>query len=366
MAVRNFGVEEELLLVAEDSGAPLALADAVISQGSGDSRESGDAPESELKRQQVEMATAPCATPEELAAELRTRRQAAATAARRTGAAVAALATSPLAAPPEVMPDARYQWMSREYALTAEEQLTCGCHVHVSVGSEQEGVAVLDRIRPWLPTLLALTANSPFWHGRDSGYASYRHQMWGRWPSSGPTEVFGTPEAYHDTVRDMVGSGVLLDEGMVYFDARLSRRYPTVEIRIADICLLADDAVLLALLVRGLVETAAGAWRAGEPPPAVRTELLRLASWRASRSGLDGDLIHPVAVRPAAADVVVAALLDHLAPALTATGDLGTATTMLDRLSRRGNGAALQRRVHAETGDLADVVRAAVTATLDG
>lgn len=357
--MRRFGVEEELLLVAADSGAPVALADVVVSQ------EADETPESELKRQQVEMATAPCSTRAELAADLRTRRQSAATAARRKGVAVAALGTSPLAASPSVMPGARYQWMAREYALTAEEQLTCGCHVHVSVASAREGVAVLDRIRPWLAPLLALSANSPFWQGRDSGYASYRHQVWGRWPSSGPAEVFGTTENYRGTVQAMIESGALLDEGMIYFDARLSSKHPTVEIRVADICLYADDAVLLALLVRALVDTAARAWRAGEPPQSVRTELLRLASWRASRTGLDGDLVHPVTARPVPADVVIGALLEHLSPALADTGDLAAATELLGRLLRRGNGATRQRRVHAETGDLAEVVRAAVSATLD-
>jgi glutamate---cysteine ligase / carboxylate-amine ligase len=113
------------------------------------------------------------------------------------------------------------------------------------------------------------------------------------------------------------------------------------------------------------VDTAARAWRAGEPPPAIRTELLRLASWRASRSGLDGDLVHPVTARPVPAGVVIDALLEHLSPALADTGDLAPATESLGRLLGRGNGAALQRRVHAETGDLAEVVRAAVSATLD-
>jgi carboxylate-amine ligase len=291
VAVRTFGVEEELLLIAEDSGVPLAVADAIVShktglsEKTGGSQETSDALDSELKRQQVEMATAPCTTPEVLGAEIRDRRRTAARAARRMGATVAALATSPLVAPPSVMPEPRYQWMAREYAATAAEQLTCGCHVHVSVASEQEGVAVLDRIRPWLPPLLALTANSPFWHERDSGYASYRHQVWGRWPSSGPPEVFGTPGAYHDTVRAMVGTGVLLDEGMIYFDARLSRRYPTVEVRIADVCLLADDAVLFAVLVRALVETAARAWTDGEPAPAVRAEVLRVGTSGGSNPG---------------------------------------------------------------------------------
>ncbi|GAB3973524.1 glutamate--cysteine ligase [Actinoallomurus acanthiterrae] len=358
--MRSFGVEEELLLVAPSSGVPVALGEAVT-RGDGD-----DAPEHELQRQQIETSTDPCTTLDELSGRLRKRRGAAAEAARRTGSEIAALATSPRAVTPSTTPAERYLRMAREYALTAQEQLTCGCHVHVSIDSQDEGVAVLDRIRPWLAPLLAMTGNSPFWQERDSGYDSYRYQVWGRWPSAGPTEAFGTPKIYHDTVRSMIESKALLDEGMIYFDARLSRHYPTVEIRIADVCLMADDAVLMAALARGLVETAAREWRVGEPPMAVRTELLRLASWRASRSGLGGELIHPVTQRPAPAGVVVRALLEHVGPALADTGDLDTANELAGRLLERGNGASLQRAVYEETGDLSAVVNAAVARTLTG
>ena len=151
--------------------------------------------------------------------------------------------------------------MARAFGLTAQEQLTCGCHVHVQVESDEEGVAVLDRIQPWLATLLALSANSPFWQGVDSSYASFRYQAWGRWPCSGPTEWFGSAEASHETVGQMVRTGTLLDTGMVYFDARLSQHYPTLEVRIADVCLRHEDAVLIAALVRALVETEARAWQ---------------------------------------------------------------------------------------------------------
>ena len=355
--MRSFGVEEEMLLVDPGSGAAVALSEAVT--GGAD-----DAPEAELQRQQVEIDTAPCTSLDELAEQVRGQRAAAARVAEKKDCQVAALATSPLPVRPQTTADDRYLRMVEEFALTAQEQLTCGCHVHVRVESEEEGVAVLDRIRPWLPPLLAMTANSPFWQGEDSGYASYRQQVWGRWPSSGPAEPFGTPQAYHDTVRAMVDSGTLLDEGMVYFDARLSRHYPTVEIRVADVCLLADDAVLLAALVRGLVETAAREWRAGEPPRPVRLELLRLATWRASRSGLTGDLVHPVTGHRGPAEVVVRRLLDHVAPALSDLGDHDAAAELTDRLLSRGTGADLQRRAYKETGDLGAVVRDAVSRTL--
>jgi YbdK family carboxylate-amine ligase len=356
--VRTFGVEEELLLVDAATSYPVALADQV-SQDPSD-----EGPVHELQREQVETETAPCTTLDELADQLAGRRAVAARAARRTGAEVVALATSPLPVQPSVTVDDRYLKMAELYAMTAEEQLTCGCHVHVSVESEDEGVAVLDRIRPWLPALLAVSANSPFWQGRDSKYSSYRRQVWGRWPSAGPTGLFGTPKAYQETIGTMVGTGALVDEGMVYFDARLSQKFPTVEVRVADVCLRAADAVLLAALTRALVETAACEWRQGLPPRPVRTEVLHLAVWRASRSGLGGDLIHPVTDRSVPAAAVVGALADHVGPALAGSGDEKATAELLNGLLTRGNGAAWQRQTHARTGDLAEVVRGAVAQTL--
>ena len=86
----------------------------------------------------------------------------------------------------------RYAWMHERYQIVARQHLTCGLHVHVAVDSDEEGVGVLDRIRVWLPALLALSANSPFWNGEVTGFASWRSQSFGRWPSNGPTELFGS------------------------------------------------------------------------------------------------------------------------------------------------------------------------------
>jgi glutamate---cysteine ligase / carboxylate-amine ligase len=382
---RAIGVEEELLLVDPANGIPQAMSADVIRyahehgevpRGSRDmpggsagdgapDTMSGETLETEFQREQLEVCTRPCGSLKELSDQVRWARHATSEAARGVGVAVAALATSPVIVRPSLTPSRRYRRMADAYALTADEQLTCGCHVHVSVTSPDEGAAVLDRIRPWLPPLLALSANSPFWQGRDTGYESWRQQVWWRWPSSGPTELFESAKAYRATVEAMVGTGVLLDEGMIYFDARLSRRYPTVEIRVADVCLHADDAVLIAALVRALVDTASRAWQAGEPPDPVRTELLRLAMWRASRSGLRGDLLHPLTRRAAPAKAVLGALIDHVSPALERSGDLETVEELLHRLQERGNGAGSQRAVYARTRDVTAVVFDAVRRTIE-
>jgi glutamate---cysteine ligase / carboxylate-amine ligase len=368
MDIRNVGVEEEFLLVDPATGEARAAAGAVLRAAA--ARESGDPGaeppdylEFELQRQQVEINTSPCQSLDDLAREVTRCRAQAAKAASAAGAGLAALATSPLPVEPVITADGRYRRMADAFGLTASEQLTCGMHVHVEVSSADEGVAVIDRIQPWLPALVALSANSPFWQGRDSAYDSYRWQAWGRWPSAGPTGWFGSARAYAETVEAMIETGTVLDAGMVYFSARLSDHYPTVEIRVADVCLLAADAVLLAALIRALAETEAQAWRDQAARPPARLELLRLAGWRASRSGLDGDLIHPGTGRPAPARQVIEALAGHVRPALDDAGDLDTVTGLLDDLLARGNGAAFQRAAYQRGGRILDVITGALEQT---
>jgi carboxylate-amine ligase len=375
MTVRTVGVEEELLLVAPETGQPRAVAGTVLEAvrraaadpGPGRSAGAGPAAEAlgfELQLQQLETNTRPCRGLDDLGRELRRCRADAAEAAARAGVQVAALATSPVPVEPELVGKSRYLEMARAFGLTAYEQLTCGCHVHVGVSSDEEGVAALDRIGPWLAVLLALSANSPFWQGRDSAYASFRYQVQDRWPSAGPTDVFGSAAAYRETVAQMVGTGTLLDTGMVYFDARLSQRYPTLEIRIADVCLRADDAVLIAALARALVETEARRWRQGRAPLRRRGELLRLAAWRASRSGLSDVLLSPLTGLPEPAAAVADTLLGHVRGALAETGDTATVRELLAALLARGNGAAFQRNTYQQNQDLSQVIQSAIAATI--
>ena len=376
MSVRSFGVEEELLLVAPETGQPRAVAGTVLQtlqhevtapgggpDGRDGSHEAADALESELQQQQMETNTRPCRSVDELDREVRRCRSWAADAAQRAGVQVAALATSPISVEPTITDKERYQEIADVFGLTAQEQLTCGCHVHVEISSEEEGVATLDRIRPWLPVLLALSANSPFWQGSDSAYASFRYQVWGRWPTSGPTPAFGSAENYRSTVEQMMLTDTALDTGMVYFDARLSEHYPTLEVRVADVCLHAADAVLIAALVRALVETEARNWRAGQPGPNQRVELLRLAAWRASRSGLDGVLLDPATFRPQSAANVANSLLDHVYDALSDAGDADAVAELLAAVLERGNGAAFQRGAYHKTRDMRSVVTGAAALT---
>ncbi|MGW0996097.1 glutamate--cysteine ligase 2 [Streptomyces sp. NPDC002523] len=362
--MRTVGVEEELLLVDPDSGEPKALSAAVLARAAeGDPGQ--DVFHQELFGQMLEFATRPQWDMASLGAEIVHCRKEAALLAGGTGCAVAALATCPLPVTPALNGHERYRWMAGQFGTATHDQFVCGCHVHVSVESDEEGVAVLDRLRPWLAVLRAASANSPFWQGQDTGYVSYRSRLWGRAPSAGPTELFGSAARYHRQVADMVASRVILDRGMVYFDARLSVRHPTVEIRVADVCLRARTTVLVATLARALVETAAREWRAGRPPLDHSVSMLRMAAWHAARSGLDQDLLDPVTMRPRPAPEVLRALLEHTGEALADSGDTALVEEAVAELLRRGDGAREQRALLDRTGSLRDVVTACVRRTQD-
>lgn len=354
---RRVGVEEEFLIVDPAAGHPVALGEVL--------QRVAEFPNlsSEMKQEQIETCTLPRLALADIAQDITAGRRNADALARLAGARAAALATSPLPVDSTVAPGERCGRLMERYGLTAVEQLTCGCHVHVEIDSDEEGAAILDRIRIWLPVLQAIASNSPFWNGADSGFAGYRSQAWNRWPTTGPNEIFGSAAAYHSHVRQILGSGVPLDRASLYFDARLSDHHPTVEVRVADVCLFADDAVLMAALVRALAETAARQWCEGVSPVPVPTAQLRLASWQASRFGLESNLIDPMAGEPRPASDVLAALLHHVRPVLVEQDELETVELLLFQVMARGTGAVAQRRAFAYAGGLPGMVAQAIETT---
>jgi carboxylate-amine ligase len=377
--MRTFGVEEEFLLVDPATGNHAPVADKLFPVPAPGS-ESGMEPASrqdrqdsvaarhrltyEVQREQLEAVSAPFSELGDLASAIRMGRAEANRQAISIGARAVAVGTSPLPVLPNPVRLPRYMAMEERFGLILREQLMCGFHIHVAVGSDEEAVGVLDRIRIWLPVLIALSGNSPFWQGKDTGYASFRYQIWRRWPTSGPTEIFGSGAAYKDLLEMLLSCNVLLDQAMVYFDARISASYPTVEVRVPDVCTEADHAIALAAITRALVETAAREWATGKPPQPVPAEMLRLASWRASRFALDDDLIHPLQNRPQPATSSMDALVSHIRPVLDETGDLPWVQDVLHQILRTGTGARRQRAVMRRTGSFRHVILDAAERTI--
>lgn len=349
---RTVGVEEEFLLVSDDARRLVAAGDRVakLAQSLADD---DDAADHELKQEQAEIGSLPCVSLDELRGQLVERRRALAAAAASVDARIAALGTCPLPDQTSTTPEPRYQRLIERFGtVTGAEQFTCGQHVHVSVASDEEAVAAVDRLQPWLPIVRALSVNSPYWQDNDTEYASYRSVLWQRWPTAGPTQPFGTMATYRDTVARLIRGGVALDEAAIYFDARVSARYPTVEIRVADVSTDVGCAVLVAALCRALVEQVVRDWRAGEPAAAIRAEYLHAAGWTAARSGLSERLLVLPDAEPVAAMEAVHRLVEFARPALDRFGDAELVDAGVARLRDAGTGAEQQRAHVADGADM--------------
>ena len=352
---RTVGVEEEFLLFHADEPRLAEVGETVADEAERSSLDDDARFEHELKQAQVELATSPGEDLAQVAEELRHRRAELIAAATRRGARVVASGTCPVPHRAETSDTRRYHEMAARFAAIERRQLTCAMHVHVEVGSDDEGAAVLAGSAPWLPVLAALSTNSPYHDGRDTGHLGYRRILWNRWPSAGPTAPFADGAEYRATVAALVATGAARDPGMIYFDARLSADYPTVEIRVCDVCPDIADAVTIAGLCRALVEMSASRPDAS----GTRLELLRAAHWRAARWGMTGQLVDPRASDGRLADAwdAAAALLEHVGPALDAAGDTSTVEDGLRLIRERGTGGQRQRAAgHDEPARAVDAV----------
>lgn len=335
-------MEEELLLVS-GTGAPLPRSKAVVA-----GVQDLDV-ELELTRAMVEINTPVCATSGELHGHLSDMRSKLAQAAADEGARLLAIAVPPQGrAAQSITKKPRYQELAEQWGLLTREQGVCGCHVHVDVSDKETAVRVSNHLRPWLPTLLALTANSPIYLGQDSGFATWRWLMTTRWPCAGPPPYLESAEHYDALVAMHLAAGTLIDERMVYWDIRPSSHLPTVELRVSDVPLTIDETVVLATLVRALVMTAL---EDGSQGPSLEPEVLRAAYWLAARDGVTarGLDVHTAESLPMAE--VFKRLRQHVEPALQELDAVQLVDEGIQRVLVDGNGAVKQRKAFREGED---------------
>jgi glutamate---cysteine ligase / carboxylate-amine ligase len=349
---RTLGVEEEFHLVDLKTRRLTARAPELLAELS-------DHYVAELQRCVVETNTRVVDSLDGLRGELVDHRRVLVDTAAELGIGVVAAGAMPLSVPAEmrVTKTARYRQMLADYQLLAREQLICGTQIHVGVEDRDEAVAVAHRVAAYLPTLLALSASSPFASdGSDTGYSSMRTLVWQRWPTTGLAAPVHSAEEYDELVTNLVASGVITDAGMVYFDVRPSNSAPTLELRVCDSCPSVDTIMLIAGLFRALVEREVDASRAGTPATILSPALGRAALWRAARSGLEGDLVDVSAPASKPAAEVVTELVHSLRPQLEDSGDWDIVSELTRQVLVVGTSSARQRRALRRRGRLTDVV----------
>jgi glutamate---cysteine ligase / carboxylate-amine ligase len=352
----TIGVEEEFQLVDPATRELRSGVDDVLPEAQ--QRTSPDEVSHELQQSQIEIGTPVCRRLAEVRAELvRLRAEVRESAAHR-GLTIVAAGSHPLSRidRQRITDVEDYRRIADHYAHLADEQVVFGCHVHVGVADQELAIAAMNHIRPWLAPLVALSSSSPFWSGADTGYASYRSEVFGRWPTAGTVEPFASRAEYEEVVDQLLATGSIDAPARIYWDVRPSARYDTLELRVADVCTSVDDAVLVAGLAGALVRQGAALAEAGEPAPDVRPELLRAARWRAARFGTSADLVDLVAMRAVPAAGVVEQLLAYVEPALEEWGERDEVDALARQVLARGTSAARQRARFAERGSLDDVV----------
>ncbi|MCK7624464.1 glutamate--cysteine ligase [Streptomyces sp. RS10V-4] len=359
----TIGVEEEFLLIDPETRLLAPVADAVIAKAA---PALGDHVTPELTRYQVETRTDPHTSLAALAEQLHATRRQVAEAAATSGARLVSSGAPVLlpAGPPPLTSGERYARSAAQFGALDDEQVACACHIHLGFDDRDLALRVSNHLRVWLPALITVAANSPFWDGRDTGYASWRNIAWNRWPVAGPPPHFASTGHYDDLVATLIGTGAVLDHRGVYWDIRPSHHLPTLEVRVADAAPTVDHTVLLAGLVRAAAATALESVRRGEPAPQPDPHLLRAACWRAARHGLAG---HAVNLTHHALEPTQRHLRDFLTwlrSALSRHGDLRHVETLTAHLHRHGTGAAYQHRAYRRRQRLTDIVDDLVTRTL--
>jgi carboxylate-amine ligase len=359
----SLGVEEEYQIIDPQTRALYSLAEPILHEAS---NEVGQDVQPEIHLSQIEIATPVCQTLMQVRRELQRLRCAVIKAAACFEKEIAAAGSHPFVRWQDqlMMPKKRYLVLEQRYQQFVREQSIFGCHVHVGVSDRETAIQVINHARIWLSPLLALTANSPFWWGTETGYASYRvAAVYAKWPQSGPPQLFSSLADYETLIRTLITMKSIEDARNLYWDMRVSERFPTVEIRVMDQCTTIDDAVMVAGLARALVHTCSEHVAQGVAVPQVRQEVLRFAHWQAARYGLAEELIDVRAGCAIPAWEMIERLLAFVRPALQAHGDWEEVSRLVDQTVRQGGGASRQRAIYQSTGSLQAVVDFVVAQT---
>jgi len=351
----TIGVEEEYQIVDPRTRQLRPRAGRVLDRAK---EAVGEEVSNELYLSQIEIGTPVCRSLAEVRAELVRLRRELIAAAGRAGCAIAAAGTHPTSRWQDqaLTPKDRYRGIAEDYQQLAREQIIFGCHVHVGIADREAAIQVMNRARPWLAPMIALSANSPFWQGVDTGYASYRTELFQRFPTVNTPFVLASRAEYDELIAALVATGMIEDASKIYWDVRPSSHFETLEFRVGDVCMTIDEAVMLAGLSRSLARTCLDRHRRGVEIVHVRPELLRAAKWHASRYGLDGELVDVAARRSVPAADQVDSFLAFLRPDLEAHGEWAEVAGLVRATIARGTGAARQRRAFGRAGRFEDVV----------
>ena len=360
----SLGVEEEFQLLSPESYELVSRYDEVAEAAGPDERI-----KAELMQSVLEVATRISGTVGEAVDEARRLRARIRDAAAERETVIASAGTHPFSRweHQDITDQPRYVGLMEKMQWVAERELIFGLHVHVGLETAAQAIAVASGLRTWLPELLALSANSPFWQARATGLASTRTKVFETFPRTGLPPAFGSFEEFELLIERGVKTKSFPDYTYIWWDLRPHPRLGTIEIRICDAQTRLESVAGLVALIQSLVATLAERFeRDGAAAlPVQPATLIDENKWRAIRYGLDGELIDLEHDTERPAREAVAALVEAARPA-AARLKCRDELEEIERISQRGTGADEQRQVHEEEGSLLAVAQWLAAQTIDG
>jgi carboxylate-amine ligase len=321
----------------------------------------------EMHQSVIEIGTGVHANIKQAGMEIKSLRRTIIDLARQNGLRLAAAGSHPFAQwqKQEIYPDDRYRTIVEDMKMVARANLIFGLHVHIGVEDRETAIQIMNGARYFLPHILALSTNSPFWEGVDTGFKSYRCKVFERFPRTNIPDIYTSWSEFENYVNLLIHTNCIDNAKKIWWDIRPHPYFPTLEFRVCDVPMRVEETIAIAALCQAVI---AKLYRLHEKNQSFRhysRPLLMENKWRAARYGLDGKLID----FGKQTEVPLRSLLDELmdfvsdvVPELDSAEELG----YIQKIVAEGTGADRQLKVFAETGDLKAVVDYMIQQTEEG
>jgi carboxylate-amine ligase len=316
-----------------------------------------EAVKAEMHQSVVEIGTVICKDIKEASRELKALRLQICDLAKQNNLRLASSGTHPFAdwRKQDIYPDERYQIIVQDMKMVARANLIFGLHVHIGVEDREMSIHLMNAARYFLPHILALSTNSPFWLGMDTGLKSYRGKVFDKFPRTNIPDYFSSWGEYDSFVNLLVRTNCIDNAKKIWWDIRPHPNFPTLEFRICDVPMRADESIAIAALIQATVAKLYKLYAANQGFRLYRRALIMENKWRASRYGIDGKLIDfgkqtEVPVRDLVQEYLL--FVDDVVDELGSRKEID----YINRILENGTGADRQLRIFQETGDLTKVV----------
>lgn len=362
----TLGIEEEFQMVDRHTGQLASHIHTILDKGA---PLLGESIKAEMLQSVVELVTDVCTNIAVARSEVRRLRRELAQLVESEGLSLISAGTHPLAHWQDQLRtrNQRYEELEEEFQDVGRSILIFGLHVHVGIDDHEISIPLMNQLRTWLPHLLALSSNSPFWAGRYSGMKSYRAIVWKRFPRSGIPELFATTADFDRYVQDLVRTGCIDNGKRIWWDVRPHPFFSTVEFRVCDMPLTIEDTLAIAALCQALVAKLTWLYRRNVTTHVLPANYIEENKWRASRYGLDAEVVDFVQNRRLSMRQAISETLDFVDDVLDDLGsrhEINYIRELLD--DPRGTGADRQIALYQETGSIHAVTHFLIQQTTQG